>query len=111
MAISQAQAFVQANERTAFIAADVFLRANGCVFYDDPLEMARRLEAAAAPSKKEREATETLAEWLRERVICILVQDFMNTSTASPAKGRTRIRARIYESKGGSIKLLLHAKD
>lgn len=47
LAIAQAQAFVDGNKRTAFLAADVFLRANGCLFAGDPLEMARQLEALA----------------------------------------------------------------
>jgi death on curing protein len=33
--ISQAQAFIQGNKRTAFIAADLFLRINGRIFRGD----------------------------------------------------------------------------
>ncbi|HEX9014415.1 MAG TPA: type II toxin-antitoxin system death-on-curing family toxin [Chloroflexota bacterium] len=64
--ISQAQAYIQGNKRTAFIAADVFLRANGCTLEGDPLEMARLLEGIAAPSGNEAEAIDRLTEWMRE---------------------------------------------
>src|SRR3972149_4628198 len=49
--ISQAQAFLDGNKRTAFIAADVFMRANGRLFTGDPLEMGRQLEAVAIRSE------------------------------------------------------------
>ncbi|MBI4318167.1 MAG: type II toxin-antitoxin system death-on-curing family toxin [Chloroflexi bacterium] len=67
--ISQAQAFVDGNKRTAFIAADVFLRANGCLFTEDPLEMARRLEAVASRGGSEEETTAGFAQCLRANVI------------------------------------------
>ena len=66
--ISQAQAFVGGNKRTAFIAADVVLRANGCLFTGEPLEMARQLEAVATREGSEEEATARFAEWLRRVV-------------------------------------------
>lgn len=66
--ISQAQAFVDGNKRTAFIAADVFLRANGYLFTGDPVEMARQLEAVATREGTEEEATARLTQWLRENV-------------------------------------------
>ena len=66
--ISQAQAFVDGNKRTAFIAADVFLRANGCIFTGDPLEIARQLEAVATRNGSEEEATARFIEWLRGHV-------------------------------------------
>jgi death on curing protein len=72
--ISQAQSYIQGNKqgnkRTAFIATDVFLRLNGCIFGGDPLEMARRLEAVATREGNEDEATARLADWLREHVTC-----------------------------------------
>ena len=68
VAISQSQAFVDGNKRTAFVVADVFLRANGCLFAGDPLEMARRLEAVATRTGSEKEATVLFAEWLRPQV-------------------------------------------
>ncbi|MHB0869006.1 MAG: type II toxin-antitoxin system death-on-curing family toxin [Chloroflexota bacterium] len=68
--ISQAQAYVQGNKRTAFIAADVFLRSNGCVFTGDPLEMARQLEAVSSRGESGEQATTRFTEWLREQVTC-----------------------------------------
>ncbi len=66
--ISQAQAFVDGNKRTAFIAADVFLRLNGCRFSGYPLDMARQLEAVAERQDSLSEATARFAEWLSANV-------------------------------------------
>ncbi len=68
--ISQAQAYVQGNKRTAFIAADVFLRANGCPFRGDPLEVARQLAAVAGRQGTLEEAAAGFTEWLRKNVSC-----------------------------------------
>lgn len=68
LGISQAQAFVDGNKRTAFIAADVFLRMNGHTFAGDPLEMARQLEVVATHSRSDEEATNRFIEWLRGHV-------------------------------------------
>lgn len=68
--ISQAQAFVEGNKRTAFNAADVFLRANGCLFTGDPLEMARQLEAVANRTGNEEAATLLFTQWLRGQLTC-----------------------------------------
>ncbi len=70
VAISQAQAYLQGNKRTAFIAADVFLRSNGCVFTGDPLEMARQLEAVSTREESTEQATTRFTERLREQVTC-----------------------------------------
>ena len=67
IAISQAQPFLDGNKRTAFLAADVFLRANGCLFTGSPLELAEQLEAAAVHEGSQDEAVAGLAEWLRQR--------------------------------------------
>ena len=67
--ISQAQAFVDGNKRAAFVAADVFLRANGYLFVGEPLEMARQLEAVASRAGSHEEATARFAEWLRGAVV------------------------------------------
>src|SRR5262245_32650358 len=40
--ISQAQAFLDGNKRTAFAAMDVFLRINGVAYAGDPIELARQ---------------------------------------------------------------------
>ncbi len=68
--ISQAQVYLQGNKRTAFIAADVFLRANGCRLRGEPLEVARRLAAVADRRGSLGEATADFTEWLRGWVIC-----------------------------------------
>jgi death on curing protein len=66
--ISQAQAYVQGNKRTAFIATDIFLRVNGYAFPGDSLEAARQLAAVASRTGSWEEATARFTEWLRERV-------------------------------------------
>lgn len=66
--ISQAQAFLDGNKRTAFAASDVFLRLNGLAFAGDPLELAMQLEAVAERTGNLEEATGGFEEWLRERV-------------------------------------------
>jgi death-on-curing protein len=68
--ISQAQAFVEGNKRTAFIAADVFLQINRCSFTGNPLEMAQQLEAIATRKGSEDEATARFTDWLRKHVTC-----------------------------------------
>src|SRR5262245_54321366 len=45
--ISQAQAYVDGNKRTAYIAALVFLRANGRPLKGEHLELAKQLEAVS----------------------------------------------------------------
>lgn len=62
--ISQAQAFLDENKRTAFAACDVFLRLNGLAFAGDPIEMAERLEAVAMRVGD----LDQFEEWLREQV-------------------------------------------
>ncbi len=68
--ISQAQAYLQGNKRTAFIAADVFLRVNGCLLHAAPLEAARELAAVAERRGTLEEATARFTAWLREQVVC-----------------------------------------
>ena len=66
--ISQAQAFIDGNKRTAVIALDTFLYLNGVVFTGAPLELAKQLETIAEQSTDLRAATERFIEWLRRRV-------------------------------------------
>jgi death-on-curing protein len=66
--ISQAQAFLDGNKRTAFAACDVFLRLNGLAFEGDPLAMARQLEGVAERSGQLEEATRQFEAWLREQI-------------------------------------------
>lgn len=66
--IAQAQAFLDGNKRTAFAAADVFLRLNGLAFSGDALDLAQQLERIAMRSGSLEEATADVEEWLRGRV-------------------------------------------
>src|SRR5713226_7742946 len=66
--ISQAQAFLDGNKRTAFAACDVFLRLNGLAFCGDPLAMAKQLEAVAERQGNLEEATDSFEQWLRGQV-------------------------------------------
>jgi death-on-curing protein len=63
--ISQAQAFLDGNKRTAFMAVDTFLRLNGYVSPVDSLEYARRLEAVAERTDSLDVATTRFEQWLR----------------------------------------------
>lgn len=65
--ISQAQAFVDGNKRTAFIALDTFLYRNGLDFIGEPIELARQLELVAERIGERDAATDDFEAWLRER--------------------------------------------
>lgn len=67
--ISQPQAFVDGNKRAALAATDVFLILNGVRFAGDYLELARQIEAVAAPGLNAEDATNEFETWLRARVI------------------------------------------
>ncbi len=67
VAISQAQAFVEGNKRTAYFAAASFLQLNAHRFTGNPLEMAWWLERIAERSGDEALAGE-FATWLREHI-------------------------------------------
>jgi death-on-curing protein len=67
LAISQAQAFVDGNKRTAMFAALVFLELNGCTFDGDDELLAVLLEDAA--SRPQDEAHATIAEWMRPQIV------------------------------------------
>lgn len=66
--ISQAQAFLDGNKRTAFAACDVFLRVNRLAFAGDPLELAMQLEAVVEQAGDREEATDRFEDWLRTQV-------------------------------------------
>lgn len=66
--ISQAQAFVDGNKRTAFLAADTFLGLNGYTFSGDPLEMGRMLSEVTVRRGSMEDAESAFSEWLRENV-------------------------------------------
>lgn len=68
--ISQAQAYLEGNKRTAFAAADVFLRVNGCTFRGEPLRFAQHLVAVAESSPARAEAEALLEAYLRAHTRC-----------------------------------------
>lgn len=63
--ISQSQAFVEGNKRTAYIAADAFLRLNGLRYAGDPLAMSDQLTEVAERTGDRRGAEADFAAWLR----------------------------------------------
>ena len=63
---SRAQAFLDGNKRTAYVAVDVFLRSNGMMFSGDPLDLARQLELVAERADSLGAATERFESWLRK---------------------------------------------
>jgi death-on-curing protein len=66
--LSQNQPFVDGNKRTAFIAATVFLRANGRPFLGEPLQLAIQLAAVAERTDSLEAATSRFEGWLRQHV-------------------------------------------
>ena len=66
--ISQAQAFVDGNKRTAFQTLDAFLIVNGWEYVGEPLALARQLEQVADPARDRTAALEAFEAWLRENV-------------------------------------------
>jgi len=66
--ISQAQAFLDGNKRTAFQTLDAFLLVNGWEYVGEPLELARQFEQFAERSSDPAEATDAFETWLRAYV-------------------------------------------
>src|ERR1700676_348945 len=66
--VSQAQAFLDGNKRTAFAACDVFLRLNRIVIVGDPIELALQLEAVAERRDDLEAATNRFEVWLRVHI-------------------------------------------
>ena len=65
--ISQAQAFLDGNKRTAYLALNVFLRLNGHSYTGDRLALARQFEQFADRSG-DPSAIYDFEAWLRENV-------------------------------------------
>ncbi len=63
--ISQAQAFLDGNKRTALAACDVFLRLNGITIGGDPIDLALQLEGVAERTDDLEAATDRFESWLR----------------------------------------------
>jgi death-on-curing protein len=66
--ISQAQAFIDGNKRTAFATLDAFLWVNGWEFVGEPLQLARRFEQFAERSGEPDAAIDAFEAWLRQYV-------------------------------------------
>jgi death-on-curing protein len=65
--ISQAQAFLDGNKRTALFSAVTFLELNGWSLQFDDLELARQLEAVAERLDSLEAATDRFESWLRSQ--------------------------------------------
>jgi death on curing protein len=66
--ISQAQAFIDGNKRTALIAMDVFLQSNGYTFTGDDVVITEHLERIAEGRDDREGATNRFETWLRDNV-------------------------------------------
>jgi death on curing protein len=66
--ISQAQAFLDGNKRTAYLTLNAFLRMNGLRYSGDRLALARQFEQVAEHSRQPDEAIDAFEAWLREYV-------------------------------------------
>src|SRR5215217_3132066 len=66
--ISQAQAFLDGNKRTAFATLDAFHWVNGWEFVGEPMELARRFEQFAERSGDPDAAIDAFEAWLRDYV-------------------------------------------
>ena len=66
--ISQAQAFLDGNKRTAFQTLDDFLWVNGGEYVGDPLELARQFERFAERLNEPDAAIDAFEAWLRQYV-------------------------------------------
>lgn len=66
--ISQAQAFVDGNKRTAYAATETFLLLNGTALTGDPIELAQELEAVAMRKDDLEAATGRFEAWLQAHV-------------------------------------------
>jgi death on curing protein len=67
LGLSQAQAFVDGNKRTAFAAIKIFLEANGQPLTADPLAVAKALEGVAEADDRSA-AAERFEAWLRQAI-------------------------------------------
>lgn len=66
--ISQAQAFLDGNKRTAYLALNTFLRMNGFSYNGDHIALAQQLEQVATPATNTAAATDAFEAWLRDNV-------------------------------------------
>jgi death-on-curing protein len=68
VSISQAQAFLDGNKRTAYLALNTFLRMNGLTYAGDRLALARQFERFTERSNEPDEASDAFEAWLRQYV-------------------------------------------
>ncbi len=68
VSISQAQAFVDGNKRTALIAMDTFLEENGSLFIGDDLMVMEHLIRIANEINDHEGTTDAFEAWLRKNV-------------------------------------------
>lgn len=66
--ISQAQAFIDGNKRTGYLALNTFLRMNGLTYIGDRLALARQFERFAERSNDPDEAIDAFEAWFRQYV-------------------------------------------
>ena len=66
--ISQAQAFLDGNKRTAYLALNTVLRMNGLTYSGDRLALARQFEQFAERSGEPDSAIDAFEAWLRRYV-------------------------------------------
>ena len=66
--ISQAQAFLDGNKRTAYLALNTFLRMNEFAYSGERLDLAKQFEQFAERSVDADAAVAAFEAWLRERV-------------------------------------------
>jgi death-on-curing protein len=66
--ISQAQAFLDGNKRTAFAVLFLFLSGNGSGFVGDSVQLGRQLEIVAERGGDRAAAEDAFEAWLRARV-------------------------------------------
>lgn len=66
--ISQAQAFLDGNKRTAYLALNTFLRMNGFTYSGERLDLARQFELFAERTADADAAIDAFETWLRQRV-------------------------------------------
>ena len=66
--VSQAQAFLDGNKRTAYLALNTFLRMNGFTYSGERLALARQFEQFAERSGDPAAAIDAFEGWLREFV-------------------------------------------
>lgn len=66
--ISQNQPFVDGNKRSAYAAADVFLRINGYLYDGHPVAFGKQFEAVPERTDSLDAATDRFERWLRSNV-------------------------------------------